>query len=92
MLKCKNKNAQIGTTMTWVAATIVILVILTVFIYAVSLIANMKKIVSADINILDEKTYDIALAESKSAYLLKNGNADGFDEFYKNYLEVKNEP
>lgn len=40
-----NKNAQIGETMTWVVATIVIVVILVLSIYITSVLAVSKKVI-----------------------------------------------
>ena len=60
-----NKRAQISEIMTWVVATIVILSILIVFIYASSLLAQKTKIIKAqdlkidfekEVNLLDTKT------------------------------------
>lgn len=42
-----NKKAQVSEIMTWVVATIIILTILIVFIYASSLFAQKSKIVDA---------------------------------------------
>ncbi len=45
MLNNKNRG-QIGETMTWVVATIVIIAILIISVYAASLLANTKKTIS----------------------------------------------
>lgn len=39
-----NKKAQLGETMTWVVATIVIIVTLVVFVYVSSLLKNVRNI------------------------------------------------
>ncbi|MDD5191844.1 MAG: hypothetical protein PHH54_04180 [Candidatus Nanoarchaeia archaeon] len=41
----KNKNAVIGATMTWVVATMIILVVVIVFIYSSYALAKEKKII-----------------------------------------------
>lgn len=40
--KIKNKKAAIGATMTWVVATIIILFVIIVFVYAAKLLADKK--------------------------------------------------
>lgn len=39
----KNKKAQVGETMTWIVATVIILVVMFLFIFAVSLISPNKE-------------------------------------------------
>jgi len=38
-----NKRAEIGTTMTWVIATIIIVIMLLIFLLGASLLAKLKK-------------------------------------------------
>ena len=61
----KNRRAQISEIMTWVIATIVILSILLIFVYASSLLAQKTKTVKAQelkidfenkVNLLDTKS------------------------------------
>jgi len=59
----KNKKAQIGETLTWVVATIVIIVILGVSIFIVSIHLKDKKFV------IDKKS-DLIATKSLTAYLL----------------------
>lgn len=64
-----NKKAQISEIMTWVIATIVILVILIVFIYASSLLAQKTKTVEAkDLKIDFEKSVDLLETKTSIAY------------------------
>ncbi len=65
MLKYKlSRKAQVGETMSWIIATLIIIGILIIFIYISVLMANVKKINLSDlqsdskqeINLLSEKT------------------------------------
>ena len=74
----KKRKAQISEIMTWIVATIVILSILLIFVYASSLLAQKTKIVKAqdlkidlaeEVNLLDTKTlitYNLASESAKS--------------------------
>ena len=76
----RNKKAQIGETMTWVVATIIILVVLVLFVAFSAIIAGKKVAtldfqVSRDLNLAelgDEKNSDLLAMKSFSAYLLTN--------------------
>lgn len=79
-----NKQAQIGETMTWIVATLVIIVALILFIYTSSLLAKIKAINLPDlkidskenINWLEEKTL---FAHSQA----DNKNKEKIDEWIK---------
>jgi hypothetical protein len=47
----RNKKAQLGETMTWIVATIIIVVILTIFIYSSSILAKVKIINFPDLKV-----------------------------------------
>ena len=50
-----NKKAQIGETMTWIVATLIIIVIMGIFIYASTLLAKTKSLGLPDLNLDGEK-------------------------------------
>ena len=60
-----NKKAQIGETMTWVIATIVIIAVLIISIYAASLLANTKKTLSYQ---KEKRESDLLMEKSLFAY------------------------
>lgn len=62
----KNR-AQVGETMTWIVATIVIVAILIVSIFTTSLLANTKKTISYK---KYERTHDLIMEKSVFAYFL----------------------
>jgi len=64
--KINNKKGQIGETLTWTVATIIIIVILAISILVVSFNFSSKKFV------YDE--HDLTVLKSMSAYLLTDGN------------------
>jgi len=73
-----NKRAQMSEIMMWIVATIIILSILLIFVYASSLLAQKTKIIKAqdlkinleeEVNSLDTKTlitYNLASESEKS--------------------------
>jgi len=63
--KIKNKKAQIGETMTWVFATLIIIAILIISIYLASLLANTKKTFTLG---SDDRRVDIVMEKSLFAY------------------------
>jgi hypothetical protein len=66
-----NRKGQIASTLTWAVATIIIIVIISIFLYATSLLSGVKKLSSltAGDPILDPKTSDLLAMKSFSAYL-----------------------
>ncbi len=50
MLVGKNKKAQVGETLTWIVATLVIIGTLLIFVYGSILLAKSKSIGSGDID------------------------------------------
>ncbi len=74
----RNKSGQLSDTITWIVATIIIVVILLIFIYASSLIAGVKEIErgskvlifgegdKGDINWIDMKTSFAYAIDSQS--------------------------
>jgi hypothetical protein len=64
----KNKKAQIGETMTWIVATIIIIVVLSIFIYTSDLLSKTKNLTLADSKISLDKDKDIIKIKSSFAY------------------------
>ncbi|GAI63277.1 unnamed protein product, partial [marine sediment metagenome] len=62
----KNKKAQIGETMTWVVATIIIIVILVISLYTTSLLAQTKKV----IHYKYKRAADLIMEKSLFSYFL----------------------
>lgn len=83
-----NKKAQIGETMTWVIATIIIVVIMSIFIYTSTLLAKTKSVNLPDSKIWEEKETDLISMKISFAYkktpLEKRGIVD-------KWLEKENE-
>ena len=67
--KIKNKKAQIGETITWVVATIIIIAILILSIYVASLLSNTKKTLTYA---SEGRKGDILMEKSLFAYFLAN--------------------
>lgn len=66
-----NKKAEIGMTMTWIIATIIIFVILIVFLFAVGSVAKLKDIYDIKVGEFNAKDVDnYADKKSFSAYEL----------------------
>ncbi len=75
MLMYKNKRAQTAETMTWVVATIIIIVLLIAFIYISSLIAGAKGIERFAKSIkINDKTVSVDWVEEKSEIALDKNN------------------
>ena len=68
MLNNKNKG-QIGETMPWVVATIIIVVILIISVYAASLLANTRKTLSYQKEKIES---DLLMEKSLFAYFSAN--------------------
>jgi len=90
----KNKKAQSGETMTWIVATLIIIAILLVSIYASSLLAK-KKIFEKGKSLFSgeyKKTSDLLEVKSLTGFLSTNQGEEivyqnieeGFDDFNGN--------
>ena len=84
MQKIKGKKGQVGDTITWIVATIIIVVMLVIFIIGASLLADTKalykfrdKIISPE----SELDYDFALSNSLYTYF-KVDNSKQKTEFH----------
>lgn len=67
----KNKKAAIGETMTWIIATLIILVVLSIFIYGSHLLGKFKYVSSGEIEVEDGKDLlktktDVALSKNRA--------------------------
>lgn len=67
MLNNKSRRAQVGETMTWVIATIIIIAALIISVYAASLLAQTKKTISFA---KDQGESDLIMEKSLFAYFL----------------------
>lgn len=83
-----NKKAQVGDTLTWLVATIIIFVFLLFFILGASLLGKMKSIDSLELDLFgkdDFKIHDAFLTKSIFTYLQFPDSIKGND--LKNKLE-----
>lgn len=67
----KNRRAQIGETLTWIVATLIIIILLTFFVYSSSLMGKAKKITLGDHFLFSENKFqeqDLLLQQSVFAY------------------------
>lgn len=83
-----NKKAQIGETITWVVATLIIIFILVSSVYIAILLGKTKSIESFD----SKKTEDVSLTELQTlqAYELNSENKIQIENWVNN-LEKENE-
>jgi len=75
-----NKKAQVGETMTWIVATIIIIVILILTIYASSVLSKLK-----EVKYDDESAKKIDRLEQKItfAYNVDTSNAKFIEDWIK---------
>ena len=81
----KFKKAQMGETITWIVATIIIFVIFFFFIFGSSILAKTKNILSFKQDVFskpDTNSYDLFLTKSLFTYIKVEGSLKGKD-FYK---------
>ena len=90
----KNKNAQIGETVTWMVATIIIVAILIISLFVAFELAKTKK----KLPFTEKRTSDILMEKSLFAYFLasdseKAGIYSGLEqqELFANLNNKKNE-
>ena len=86
-----NKHAQIATTATWVAGTLVILIILGIFLFVTSSLSGVKQLTPNQISSsnVDPKTSDLFLSKSFSAYLLSEEKGKTMYVYIKNENNVE---
>jgi uncharacterized protein (UPF0333 family) len=86
--KMKNKRGQIGESITWVVATIILIVILIVFIYA-SIVLSKTKSLKFDIKANSEDSVDWINYKTQMAYSISTDNKNKIEQWIS--LEKKNE-
>ena len=83
-----NKKAQLSDVMTWIIATIAIIAILIIFVYASTILAQKTKIISVkSFNFDLEKEVD--LLETKTSLAHSSASSEQ-KKIIDNYLEGKN--
>lgn len=71
MLDKKNKRAQVGDTVTWVIATIIIVVMIFFFVFGASLLADTKSVQKFRDKLISPESvveYDLMLSKSLYTY------------------------
>jgi len=76
----RNKRAQVGETLTWIVATIIIIVVLLVFIYASIALGKTKSVHKIKIS-AEESSVDWINIKTNIAYSLNNQNKIKIDEW-----------
>jgi len=79
----KNRRAQIAETMTWVVATIIIVVALLGFVYTASLLAKTKVPTFKDLKIEIEKEEDWISKKTDFAFSLNDENREMIEQWIK---------
>ncbi|MFA5953656.1 MAG: hypothetical protein WC812_03620 [Candidatus Pacearchaeota archaeon] len=89
----KNKTAQVGDTISWIIATVVILVVLFLFVFATSLLSEGKTLITAKQGVFsDEISSHGNLILMKSIYVYSSiGNPTIKNEIYNNLKKWENE-
>lgn len=77
-----NKKAQLGETMTWVVATLIIVTLLLIFIYVSSVLYPIKKLKVPDLKVDLDRKIDFIYSKTNLAYANKE-----LSEEEKNIIE-----
>lgn len=80
----KNKRAQLGETMTWVIATIIVVVTLIVFIYVSSLLKGIRDVKIPDLKL--DSNSDVNWIQSKISFA-HSLDEDKNKEFIDNWIK-----
>lgn len=88
MLSCKNKKkkGQVGQTIFWIAATLVIAGLLTIFIFAsigLSTLKDLKLLLSSDSNSNLKGESQVLTEKTILAFELNNANKEYIEAFLK---------
>jgi hypothetical protein len=84
MLKCKNKRGQVGETVSWVIATIVIIGVLIAFLWISSLLSKVKAITAGEVRSDLNKESVVLTGKTSLAHKLENNkNKDVIDNLLK---------
>ena len=89
MLDKKTKKAQVGDTIMWIISTIIIVVMLIIFVFGSSLLAETKSLLKYREKIVSQESgfsYDLILSKSLYTYYLID-NVKVRKDFY-NSLEI----
>ena len=89
MLDKKTKKAQVGDTIMWIISTIIIVVMLIIFVFGSSLLAETKSLLKYREKIVSQESgfsYDLILSKSLYTYYLID-NVKVRRDFY-NSLEI----
>jgi len=78
-----NKRAQIGETITWIIATIIIIVTLMVFIYVSGSLAKIKMINLKDLNLDSDEEINWVEMKTSFAYDLNQDKKELIDYWIK---------
>lgn len=73
-----NKRGQVAETMTWVVATLIIIVLLSISIYATTILANAKSVSSKTESVFSlgySRTQDVVMENSLFAYFQINDSS-----------------
>ena len=73
-----NRKAQVGETITWIIATIVLIVILMVFIFISSTLAKTKSL-KVNIKIDSQDSFDWIGSKTEMAYSINSANKNRID-------------
>jgi len=75
-----NKKAQIGESISWVVATIILIVILIIFIYASIALAKVK---SVKLDVKEDSDNSVSWIDSKTqiAYSINNNDKSKIEEW-----------
>jgi len=74
-----NKKAQVGESITWVVATIIVIVLLLIFIYASILLSKTKSLESGKEN--SEYSFDWINSKTQIAYSINDKNKDKIEDW-----------
>jgi hypothetical protein len=76
-----NKKAQIGETLTWVIATLIIALILVLFVIASSTLGKAKNLTSSKKGEIENSKIDFIKTKTEMAYAINNQNKDKIEEW-----------
>ena len=92
----RNKQGQVGETMTWMVATIIIIIILAISIFVTQFIINPDKKIThsedKEKNLISVKSITSFLKNEKNAELLKNKDYINFEKEVKAFLDILPDP
>lgn len=84
----RSKKAEIGEAMTWIVATLVIIVVMTIFIFASGKLASLKSL-GVDSGDPDVKLGELLPVKTEQALFLDNSNEKWIKEWIKGAKEYE---